>query len=161
LLHCDLEGPYSWLANQDLHAASLQLLVEPWKDRCFTATVEGLFSQLVNQDLHAASLQLWTDSCFTAIWKDPTHGLRTKTCTLLHCDSWLNPGRIVASLRLWKDNWLYSWLANQDLHALHCDSWLNPGRIVVYCDPELYSRLVNQDLYAASLRLWKDSAHGV
>jgi hypothetical protein len=63
--------------NQDLHAASLRLLVEPWKDRCFTATVKG-YSQLVNQDLHAASLQLWVepwkDRCLLRPWKDSTHG---------------------------------------------------------------------------------------
>jgi hypothetical protein len=52
---------YITLVNQDLHAASLRLLVEPWKDRCFTATVKVLYSQLVNQDLHAA-----TARCFTA-----------------------------------------------------------------------------------------------
>jgi hypothetical protein len=114
-----VEELYSRLVNQEFHAASR-------KDSCFTAiwknSTHGRW--LVNQDLHAASLRLWKD-------RYSTHCLWTKTCTLLHCDSGLNPGRIVALLRLWKDR----------------------GK------DSIDSRLVNQDLYAASLRLWMVSTH--
>jgi len=95
--------------------------------------------------------------------------LWTKTCTLLHCDSWLNPGRIVASLRLWKDTrslWTKTctlpacepWLARCFTATL---GWTLEGSLFTATLEGLYSRLVNQDLCAASLRLWKDSAHGV